>query len=43
MQIITNRIRIFLFGISVAVMALASPHHALRIAHDVLDKASGSK
>jgi hypothetical protein len=37
MRFITDRIRVFLFGIAVALLALYSPHTAIRAASGALD------
>ena len=37
MKFVTNRIRVFLFGIAVAIIGLYDPSLALRSAHKVLD------
>ena len=38
MRHVTDRIRVFLFGICIAVMGLYKPSKALQTAHDVLDR-----
>ena len=38
MRFVTDRIRVFLFGIAVAVIGLVSPSKALQTAYDVLDR-----
>ena len=37
MKPITDRIRVFLFGITVAILGLINPSRALQSAHEVLD------
>lgn len=38
MRFVTDRIRVFLFGICISVMGLFSPSKALQTAHDLLDR-----
>lgn len=37
MTFVINRIRVFVFGIAVALLGLWSPSKALQTVHDVLD------
>jgi hypothetical protein len=37
MKFITDRIRVFLFGVSIAILGLINPSKALQTAHSVLD------
>jgi hypothetical protein len=38
MRAITDRLRVFAFGICIACLGLVDPGKALRSAHDALDK-----
>lgn len=37
MRHVTDRIRVFLFGICIAILGLYNPNKALQTAHSVLD------
>jgi hypothetical protein len=37
MRFVTDRIRVFLFGIVIAIMGLWNPHRAVKAAFDALD------
>lgn len=43
MEWITNRVRVFLFGLSVAFLGLINPSRSLRVAHEILTEKAEKK